>query len=195
MSDHNQDERAAPDEYENGPEGMPRVKRMPSAVLDCIIDHSLFRYLGGALEGEDRDRLYGLMHDTANEALARISAWPVAPAVGEDGLPPLPAPKYPQMKVLIHGSTSEQCGYTAEQYRQGQLDAVAAYKRKHAALQEMVDIAQECDMGYGAPFAYFHKQHGFVLASSWCGAKPPANTIALYAIPESQDDKDAPCGS
>ncbi len=39
--------------------------------------------------------------------------------------------------------------YTAEQYRQGQRDAVAAYKRKHDALQELADQAQENDMGYG----------------------------------------------
>jgi hypothetical protein len=86
MAENIDAERAAPDVYENGPEGMPRVKRMPSAVLDCIIQHSLFRYLGDALEGEDRDRLYGLMHDTANEALARIDGWPASASIGEDEL-------------------------------------------------------------------------------------------------------------
>ena len=40
-------------------------------------------------------------------------------------------------------------GYTAEQYRQGQRDAVAAYKKKQASLQELADQAQENDMGYG----------------------------------------------
>lgn len=62
--------------YENGPEGMPRVERMPYAVLDCIIEHSLFRWIGNGLMGEDRDRLHGLMHDTAEEVLARVAAWP-----------------------------------------------------------------------------------------------------------------------
>jgi hypothetical protein len=142
-NDHNQAERAAPDEYENGPEGMPRVKRMPDAVLDCIIDHSLFRYLGGALEGEDRDRLHGLMHDTANEALARISAWPVAPAVGEDGLPPLPAAnvfcaltekgkplfKKGWMFSPIAQLQAQAPLYTAEQVRQAQREAVEADRR------------------------------------------------------------------
>lgn len=59
--------------YENGPEGMPRVQRLPHAVLNCLIDHSLFRLIGGGLEGEDLDRLHGLMHDTAEEVLARVS--------------------------------------------------------------------------------------------------------------------------
>ena len=39
-------------------------------------------------------------------------------------------------------------GYTAEQYRQGQRDAVAAYKRQQVALQQLADQAQELDMGY-----------------------------------------------
>jgi hypothetical protein len=43
-------------------------------------------------------------------------------SIGEDGLP---EPKYPQMKVLIHGRVSEQCGYTADQIR----DAIAADRR------------------------------------------------------------------
>jgi hypothetical protein len=135
-NDHNQAERAAPDEYENGPEGMPRVKRMPYAVLDCIIDHSLFRHLGGALEGEDRDRLHGLMHDTANEALARISAWPVSPAVGEDGLPPAEIPAYGDAEAL----------YTAEQVRQAQREAVALHERVHNMMVEQCrELAYQVD--------------------------------------------------
>lgn len=59
--------------YENGPEEIERIPRMPDAVLECIIDHSLFRYLANRYEGEDRDRLHGLMHDTAEEVLARVS--------------------------------------------------------------------------------------------------------------------------
>jgi hypothetical protein len=75
---------AAPAVYENGPDGMPRVKRLPHAVMDCIIKNSLFRYLGSALEGEDRERLYGLMHDTADEVLARVPRWPADNAAAAD---------------------------------------------------------------------------------------------------------------
>jgi hypothetical protein len=125
MAENIDAERAAPDEYENGPEGMPRVKRMPDAVLDCIIQHSLFRYLGGALEGEDRDRLHGLMHDTANEALARISAWPdgrrtPSASIGEDGLPELPE---------RDGDWAGDNWWTADSMRQYARDAVAADRR------------------------------------------------------------------
>ena len=62
--------------YEYGPEGMPRVERMPDMVLNCLIDHSLFRYFAAGLNGEGRQRLHALLHDTANEVLARVSAWP-----------------------------------------------------------------------------------------------------------------------
>jgi len=65
--------------YESGPEGMPRVKRMTDAVLDCIIRGSLFSIFDTYV-GEDRDRLHGLMHDTAEEVLARVPAWPAAAA-------------------------------------------------------------------------------------------------------------------
>ncbi|MFS2027686.1 hypothetical protein [Massilia sp. CT11-137] len=57
-----------------------------------------------------------------------IAAWNdrrASPVVGDDGLPP---PKYPQMKVLINGVESEQCGYTAEQVRQAQRAAYEAGK-------------------------------------------------------------------
>lgn len=69
--------------YNNGPEGMPRVKRMTDSTLNCIIRDSLF-IIFDAFEGEDRDRLYGLLHDTAEEVLARVPAWPAAaqPAQG-----------------------------------------------------------------------------------------------------------------
>jgi len=61
--------------YNNGPEGMPRVKRMTDSVLGCLIDGSRFRYLANRYEGEDLDRLHALMHDVAEEALARVPAW------------------------------------------------------------------------------------------------------------------------
>lgn len=126
MSDQLEAERTAPDVYENGPEGMPRVKRMPGAVLDCIIDHSLFRYLGGALEGEDRDRLHGLMHDTANEALARVSAWPVAPAVGEDGLPPLPE-QHEELRARWKCEDCDGRGHDGEAHWQGHFQPPEPY--------------------------------------------------------------------
>lgn len=73
-----------------------------------------------------------------------LAARRAAPAVGEDGLPPLPAP---DADLLGDGAYPV---WNERQVRQAQREAVAARKRKHAALQEMVDIAQECDMGYGA---------------------------------------------
>ena len=127
-------ERAAPDVYEYGPEGMPRVKRMPDAVLDCIIDHSLFRYLGGALEGEDRDRLHGLMHDTANEALARIDGWPAAaPVVGEVELPALPLP---DSDLLGDGRYPV---WGDAQVRQAQMDAIAPYAERIRVLEAFLE--------------------------------------------------------
>ncbi len=66
--------------YENGPEGMPRVERMPHAVLECLIENSLFKYIAHchAEDSEDRDRLHALMRDVAEEVLARVPAWPKA---------------------------------------------------------------------------------------------------------------------
>lgn len=79
--------------YENGPEEIERIPRMPDAVLECIISRSLFRNHANRYEGEDRDRLHGLMHDTAEEVLARVSlaAPSVASAANCDELP-LPTP-------------------------------------------------------------------------------------------------------
>lgn len=66
------------DHYESGPEGMPRVKRMTDSTLDWVIRDSLFNVLD-SYHGEDRDRLHALMHDTAEEVLARVPAWPTQP--------------------------------------------------------------------------------------------------------------------
>ncbi|GEM_PF-7120057 len=73
--------------------------------------------------------------------------------VDDEGLPALPRP------VWWYGGTDPY--FSAEQYRQGQRDAVAAYKRKQAALQELADQAQENDMGYGAaPSHTTNKENG-----------------------------------
>lgn len=73
--------------YNNGPEGMQRIERMTDSTLNSIIRHSLFASLD-SFSGEDRDRLYGLMHDTAEEVLARLPEWPpsspVVPVGQED---------------------------------------------------------------------------------------------------------------
>ena len=104
--------------YKNGPEGMPRVPHMPDAVLDCLIRDSLFKYLANAYEGENLDRLYGLMHDVAEEALARVSL-PAAPAPTEQAeLPPLPTSF--QQLVRLDGSMcdaftqNQMCAYARE---------------------------------------------------------------------------------
>lgn len=70
-----------------------------------------------------------------------------AAPVGEVELPALPTQHVPMV------------GWTLTQaYQQGWKDAIAPYAErirvlerelKHAKLQELVDIAQECDMGYG----------------------------------------------
>jgi hypothetical protein len=53
-----------------------------------------------------------------------IAAWNRRhPAVGEDGLPPLPAPG-----ITAYGIVGKDGAYTAEQYRQGQRDAFEAGK-------------------------------------------------------------------
>jgi hypothetical protein len=80
--------------YKNGPEEINRIPRMPDAVLECIINNSLFREHANRYEGEERDRLFGLMHDTAEELLARVSlaAPSVANAAPAGELPPLPEP-------------------------------------------------------------------------------------------------------
>ena len=70
---------------------------------------------------------------------------------GEDGLPPRPAPG-----IAAYAIVGKDGAYTAEQVRQAQREAVAAHKRKHAALQEMVDIAQANDMGYGPSVSASH---------------------------------------
>ena len=71
---------------------------------------------------------------------------PSAP-IGEDGLPGLPQPMR-KFYERPHG-LQELEYYTADQMREFARDAVAAYKRKHAALQELVDIAQANEMEYG----------------------------------------------
>ena len=70
--------------YQNGPQEMPRVPRLPDAVIECLIMHSMFRELANRYVGEDRDRLFGLIHDVAEEVLARVElpkADPAKPSV------------------------------------------------------------------------------------------------------------------
>lgn len=80
-------------------------------------------------------------YDIVNAALALALARRAQPSVTAGDLPPLPEPKYAADDLTDI--------FTAEQVRQAQRDAVEAYKRKHAALQALVDQAQELDMGYG----------------------------------------------
>ncbi len=95
----------------------------------------------------------------AGVAVGRRAALASRPAeVGDEGLPPLPAGT-PVMQIADEtGSGSK--AYTAEQFRQGQRDAVAAYKQKQAALQELADQAQENDMGYGDAVAADRARRG-----------------------------------
>jgi hypothetical protein len=72
--------------YENGPSGMSRVPRLPDAVIECLIRHSMFRDLANRYDGEDRDRLFGLIHDVAEEVLARVELPKTAPAQPAVGL-------------------------------------------------------------------------------------------------------------
>jgi hypothetical protein len=82
---------------------------------------------------------------------------PVSAPIVEE-LPALPRPAYyDRVSARMSG---DGIGFTEDQYRQGQRDAIAPYAErirqlerelKHAKLQEIVDIAQECDMGYGKP--------------------------------------------
>ena len=65
--------------------------------------------------------------------------------VDDEGLLPLRTPEF-----CAGDLESGEPVYTAEQYRHGQRDAVAAYKRQQVALQQLADQAQELDMGYGA---------------------------------------------
>ncbi|WP_208281124.1 hypothetical protein [Massilia oculi] len=95
----------------------------------------------------------------------------VAQEVDDEGLPPLPpeaarASKgegqfYMKWSETGKDLRGELLLFTAEQYRQGQRDAVAAYKKKQAALQELADQAQENGMGYGAaPSQTTNKENG-----------------------------------
>jgi hypothetical protein len=72
---------------------------------------------------------------------ARAARRPPA-SIGEDGLP---EPKYPQMKVLIHGNASEQCGYTAEQLATVVRSGVDDLMRIHAALGLPDDAVIDAD--------------------------------------------------
>ena len=75
-----------------------------------------------------------------------------APAVGEDGLPPLLANVVHVTRRIRRCESDVPAQVVLEHFAiEYAREAVAAYKRKHAALQEMVDIAQESDMGYGTP--------------------------------------------
>jgi len=73
----------APETYGNGPKGMPRVQRMPDAVLDCLIRGSPYRYCD--IDAQ-RWMLYSLMHSVAEEVLARVAAWP-APTQSQEAAP------------------------------------------------------------------------------------------------------------
>jgi hypothetical protein len=74
-------------------------------------------------------------------------------AIGEGGLPELPAPAY--YDRVTARMSGEGVGFTADQMREFARATVAADRRArgHAAIQEMVDIAQANNKGYGAPQA------------------------------------------
>jgi hypothetical protein len=71
---------------------------------------------------------------------------PPTAAAGAEGLPPLPKPS--EIETDAGGYNVTAYGYTAEQYQQGQREAIAADRaqRKQAALQEIIDIGQEIEV-------------------------------------------------
>lgn len=59
--------------YKNGPKEIKPIPRMTGSTFHCLIRDSLFRDFAHQYEGENLDRLHGLMHDVAEETLARVS--------------------------------------------------------------------------------------------------------------------------
>lgn len=66
------------DHYENGPEGMPRVKRMTDSTLGWVAAPITLLQLFQAHPG-GREALNQFAHAVAEETLARIPAWPAVP--------------------------------------------------------------------------------------------------------------------
>lgn len=65
--------------YKNGPKEIVPIPRMSDSTFHCLIRDSLFRDFAHQYEGENLDRLHGLMHDVAEETLARVAV--IAPPV------------------------------------------------------------------------------------------------------------------
>jgi hypothetical protein len=88
-------------------------------------------------------------------AFLPIAMWnrrTAAPVAEDVALPPLP---------------HEGGLFYRSEVRQAQRDAVEAYKRKQAALQELVDQAQELDMGYGKPMQSIDTPEFRTLIGDW----------------------------
>lgn len=82
------------------------------------------------------------LSDTNEAWHAWLAARRTAPPadVGADGLPLLPKPLR-----FAQWTGGEVFAYTAEQYRQGQREAIAADRRKQAALQALYDAGQDIE--------------------------------------------------
>lgn len=136
--------------YKNGPEEIKRIPRMPDAVLECLIRDSLFYELANRYEGENRDRLHGLMHDTAEEVLARVSlaAPSIASSAPADELPPLPKAG---VTTDTHIDGKGHPAFTVDQMRAYAAAAIAAQQAapKAALTDEQIHlIAVDC---FGIP--------------------------------------------
>jgi hypothetical protein len=78
--------------------------------------------------------------DMANAELivSSVNARRTAPVSASLDTQALPPPKYPQMKVLIHGELVEQCGYTVEQVR-GLAEHIKKLERELKAARTVSD--------------------------------------------------------
>lgn len=145
-------ERATPPSPSNAPEvdELPAPPTLPRYLLDMIGEYGMARTDSvGQLEVQHRwEILIGGIKRYASEYGRALASRPAE--VDEEGLPPLPEGT-PIMHIADEtGSGSK--AYTAEQYRQGQRDAVAADRARRGdinpadafVLYSAADVIDEC---------------------------------------------------
>jgi len=92
------------DHYENGPEGMPRVKRMTDSTLGWVAAPITLLQLFQAHPG-GQEALNQFAHAVAEETLARVPSWPAVPQANAEQDALLEA-----LQTLLNGTRLDAAG-------------------------------------------------------------------------------------